>query len=67
MIQRGFSQAGDVEAAFDAVARSDGLEKARLMAEGHCEVALEAVDGLKESAYKWALIEITNRVLNRKS
>ncbi len=37
------------------------------MAEGHCKVALEAVGGLKELAYKLALIEITNRLLNRKS
>ena len=66
-IQRGFSQPGDVEAAFDAVAKSRGLEKSRMMAVGHCKSAVDAINGFKDSVYKEGLIEIINGVLNRQS
>jgi geranylgeranyl pyrophosphate synthase len=67
MITRGFSFAGDVETAFEAVARSGGLEKTKELARRHCKEAVEAVAGLEESEYKWALLDVSHRVLDRKN
>jgi len=43
MITRRFSKPGDVQAAFEAVLNSDGLDKTKMLARSHCEKALEAI------------------------
>lgn len=65
MIARRFNQKGDVEKAFQFVIDSDGLEKTRSLAREHCDLALNSIEMLTESKYKWALASLTTTVLNR--
>ena len=65
IISRRFSQEGDVEAAFEAVLQSDGLERTRELAHKHCEQAVEALTMYEDSEYKEALANITDVVTNR--
>ena len=65
MIARRFTKPGDVQAAFEAVLNSDGLEKTRSLARTHCEKALEAIEPISSSKYKSALSSLTDTVLTR--
>ena len=65
MIGRRFSQPGDVEAAFEAVLESDGLERTKELAMKHCKDAIIAIEPLVESDYKDGLISLTDTVINR--
>ena len=65
MIARRFSHPGDVEAAFNAVFESDGLERTKDLATQHCKDAIAAIEPLTESVYKDSLIGLTETVLNR--
>ncbi|XP_040571656.1 all trans-polyprenyl-diphosphate synthase PDSS1 [Lepeophtheirus salmonis] len=65
MIDRRFSEPGDIEAAFDAVLKSDGLERTRELATNHCGDAVKSIRDLKDSSFKLSLIDICDRVLNR--
>ena len=65
-ISRGFSATGDVENAFEAVARSGGLHKTRELALKHSRDAVCAIEGIRDSEYKWALVDISQKVLERK-
>merc|ERR1711963_1274081 len=56
MIARRFSHPGDVEAAFNAVFDSDGLERTKDLATQHCKDAISAIEPLTESVYKDSLI-----------
>ncbi|XP_050036036.1 all trans-polyprenyl-diphosphate synthase PDSS1 isoform X6 [Dermacentor andersoni] len=66
MIMRRFSEPGDVERAYEAVLKSDGLEHTRLLAQKHCSEAVRHLAPWVESPEKQALISITEKVLNRK-
>ena len=44
---------------------SDGLEKTRSLACDHCDIALNSIETLTESKYKWALASLTSNVLDR--
>jgi geranylgeranyl pyrophosphate synthase len=66
MIARRFSEPGDVETAFEMVRKSAGLEKSREEAKRFCDAALKSIDGLKDSQYKSALIDLVDAVLTRK-
>ncbi|CAN7982874.1 unnamed protein product [Ixodes hexagonus] len=66
MIMRRFSEPGDVERAYDAVLKSDGLEHTRLLAQKHCSEAVRHLAPWTDSPEKQALISITEKVLNRK-
>merc|ERR1712241_1539017 len=65
MIARRFNKKGDVEKAFQYVIDSDGLDKTRNLASEHCDIALNSIETLTESKYKWALASLTTNVLNR--
>jgi decaprenyl-diphosphate synthase subunit 1 len=65
MIARRFSKPGDVQAAFEAVLKSDGLDKTRALARTHCEKALLSIEPLASSRYKLALSQLTDTVLTR--
>lgn len=65
MIARRFSKEGDVEKAFQFVLESDGLDQTRSLAREHCDLALNAIESLTESKYKWALASLTDSVINR--
>ncbi|KAL3241428.1 hypothetical protein MRX96_002548 [Rhipicephalus microplus] len=66
MIMRRFSEPGDVERAYEAVLKSDGLQHTRLLAQKHCSEAVRHLTPWVESPEKQALIGITEKVLNRK-
>ncbi|XP_075547720.1 decaprenyl diphosphate synthase subunit 1 qless isoform X2 [Dermacentor variabilis] len=66
MIMRRFSEPGDVERAYEAVLKSDGLEHTRMLAQKHCSEAVRHLAPWVESPEKQALISITEKVLNRK-
>lgn len=57
---------GDVELAFSLVQQSDGLARTRELARTHCAEAVAAVEALADSKHKFALITLTERVLDRK-
>ncbi|XP_072019990.1 all trans-polyprenyl-diphosphate synthase PDSS1-like [Amphiura filiformis] len=65
MILRRFNQPGDVEAARNAVAKTDGIEQTRYLAQQHSEEAQRQILQLKPSPERQALIELTNRVITR--
>jgi decaprenyl-diphosphate synthase subunit 1 len=65
MIARRFSKPGDVQAAFEAVLSSDGLERTRSLARNHCEKALESIGPIADSKFKSALATMTDTVLTR--
>lgn len=72
LIQRRFKEEGDVEAAEEMVRRSRGLERARELAAFHAADAAMCVESMSPAAtahakeHRAALIEITQKVLNRK-
>ena len=65
MIARRFSQPGDVEEAFQCVIESGGLDRTRALAKQHCEDAIAALDIIANSNYKFALVGLCDKVLNR--
>merc|ERR1712083_458321 len=65
MIARRFSEPGDVEEAFQCVIESGGLDRTRALAKQHCEDAIAALDIIANSNYKYALVGLCDKVLNR--
>ncbi|CAG8451174.1 4839_t:CDS:2 [Acaulospora morrowiae] len=66
LINRKFSQKGDVEKARELVYQSGGIEKTRILAASHCQRAIETISQLPESDARNALIQLTQKVLTRK-
>ncbi|KAI9238051.1 MAG: isoprenoid synthase domain-containing protein [Podila humilis] len=66
LIKRNFNQEGDVETAWNLVLKSQGLEQTRRLAQIHCQRAIAAVSQLPDSQAKTALIQLTEKVLDRK-
>ncbi|ORZ04175.1 hexaprenyl pyrophosphate synthase [Lobosporangium transversale] len=66
LIKRNFDQEGDVETAWDLVLKSRGLAQTRMLAQSHCQKAIAAVNQLPDSLAKVALIQLTEKVLDRK-
>ncbi|XP_035217254.1 decaprenyl-diphosphate synthase subunit 1-like isoform X2 [Stegodyphus dumicola] len=65
LILRGFSNLGDVEKAYEAVLKSDGLPRTKLLAEQHCNKALSHISILADSIEKRALVAVIEKVLER--
>lgn len=65
MIMRRFSNIGDVEKAYDAVRKSDGLEHTKELARKHCREALGHISILADSIEKRALVSVIEKVLER--
>lgn len=65
LIEREFSQEGDLEKALDLVISSDGIERARQLASYHGKLALQFLDCLKSSPSSMALADLINYVLSR--
>jgi len=65
LIQRRFSQEGDVKQAFQLVLDSDGLDETRALAKTHCQKAVKALENLKDSEYKTGMINLCDQVINR--
>jgi decaprenyl-diphosphate synthase subunit 1 len=66
MIMRRFSEPGDVEKAYEAVMKSDGLDHTRILARKHADEALRHVSPFSESVEKQALVVLAEMTLNRK-
>lgn len=66
MIERKFEREGDVLKARKLVEKSQGLKKTRELAQVFRDKAVEAIQPLKPSAGKTALLELADLVLNRK-
>jgi all-trans-nonaprenyl-diphosphate synthase len=65
LIDREFSQEGDLEQALYMVDQSQGLPKARSLAAYHAQKALGAVQDLPASDARQALMDLTDYVLSR--
>ncbi|RCH83737.1 coq1 putative hexaprenyl diphosphate synthase, partial [Rhizopus stolonifer] len=67
LIKRKFSEEGDEERARDLVYKSDGLKKTLDLAKTHCKYAIDELNKLPPSDARTALIQITEKLLTRKS
>lgn len=65
LIEREFSEVGDIEMALNLVKDSDGIWRSRELAAYHAKLAGKQLDCLKPSAAKASLLELTNYVLSR--
>ncbi|KAF9109269.1 coq1 putative hexaprenyl diphosphate synthase [Mortierella sp. AM989] len=66
LIKRNFDKEGDVETAWNLVLKSQGLAQTRMLAQIHCQKAIAAISLLPDSQAKSALIQLTEKVLDRK-
>ncbi|KAF9434247.1 coq1 putative hexaprenyl diphosphate synthase [Entomortierella beljakovae] len=66
LIKRNFNGEGDVETAWNLVLKSQGLAQTRLLAQIHCKKAIDAISLLPDSLAKTALIQLTEKVVDRK-
>ncbi|KAJ3985025.1 isoprenoid synthase domain-containing protein [Lentinula detonsa] len=67
LIERKFSQAGDVELARSLVKKSAGVERTRALAVAYATQAREVLQSLPEGEARAALEALTDRVIKRKS
>ena len=65
LIEREFSEAGDLEQALNLIHESSGIEKARQLAFHHSQLALQDLQCLSSSLAKDSLAELTNYVIHR--
>jgi all-trans-nonaprenyl-diphosphate synthase len=65
LIDREFSEVGDIEKALELVHNSGGISRSRDLAKTHVKSALTAIEWLPSSAPKQSLIGLTNYVLDR--
>ncbi|GFS33149.1 decaprenyl-diphosphate synthase subunit 1 [Trichonephila inaurata madagascariensis] len=65
MIARRFCKLGDVEKAYEAVHKSDGLAHTKRLARTHCDSALSSIAILTDSVEKRALMSVIEKVLER--
>jgi decaprenyl-diphosphate synthase subunit 1 len=66
LIMRRFSEPGDVERAYEAVMKSDGLDHTRILARKHADEALRHISPFAQSQEKQALIMLAEMTLSRK-
>lgn len=65
LIEREFSEEGDLPQALDLINHSHGIEKARALAYQHSQLALEDLQCLPNSPAKESLMDLTDYVLSR--
>lgn len=65
LIERRFSEAGDVVKALDWVHKSDGLEETKFLAQKYCVEAVRYANNFKSSPFQKELVSLTEKVLNR--
>lgn len=65
LIEREFSQEGDLEQALHLVRESQGIAKSRELAAHHSQLAVESIKVLKPSVASQALLDLTEYVLSR--
>jgi all-trans-nonaprenyl-diphosphate synthase len=65
LIDREFSEVGDLDKALELVYSSNGISRSRDLAKSHINSALTALEWLPSSEPKQSLIGLTNYVLER--
>jgi all-trans-nonaprenyl-diphosphate synthase len=65
LIEREFSEEGDIEEALNLVKESNGIDRARELASHHSKLARENLSCLKVSPSSQALMDLTDYTLNR--
>lgn len=65
LIEREFSQAGDIEQAIALVRESNGIQRSRELAANHAKLAVQHLDCLKPSDATQALIDLADYALSR--
>ena len=65
LIEREFSEEGDIEKALSIVTESQGIERSRELASYHAQLALKQLDCLKPSSYSQSLTDLVDYVLSR--
>ncbi|MCZ2202576.1 solanesyl diphosphate synthase [Cylindrospermopsis raciborskii] len=65
LIEREFAQEGDLEQAVKLISDSQGIPRARELADHHAKLAKQHIANLKTSESKQALINMTDYVLSR--
>ncbi|HHP7229366.1 MAG TPA: solanesyl diphosphate synthase [Xenococcaceae cyanobacterium] len=67
LIEREFNEAGDIEQALDLIAHTNGMQKAKELANHYSQQALKCLDCLEASDSARALKDLTDYVLSRLS
>ncbi|KAI8327860.1 isoprenoid synthase domain-containing protein [Chlamydoabsidia padenii] len=67
LIKRKFNKKGDAEKARRLVYQSNGLKRTMVLAEKHCQLAIDAIQQLPPSDAQAALIQLSRKSLTRKS
>ena len=65
LIEREFSEAGDLEQALDLVRSSQAIQRSRSLAEGFANEARDALSWLPQSECRSALLALPDFVLSR--
>uniref|UniRef100_A0A0D9X6B2 Uncharacterized protein n=1 Tax=Leersia perrieri TaxID=77586 RepID=A0A0D9X6B2_9ORYZ len=71
IVEQGFDDPSNVDAALEYLARSKGIERTRLLAAEHAKLAADAIDGLPESNDEYVLIsrqalkDLTQKLIKR--
>ena len=65
LIEREFSEEGDLDKALALVRESNGIERSRKLAHHHAKLALKSLECLKPSPCRQALAELADYVLER--
>jgi all-trans-nonaprenyl-diphosphate synthase len=65
LIEREFSEPGDLVQAIASIQNSDGIHRAKELAKSHIKLAVSAIDWLPASAPKQSLINLSAYVLER--
>ena len=65
LIQRKFKEPGDLDLAMEYVSQTDGIERTKLLAHVHAELAIDAVMELEKSAYRDALVHLAYKIVDR--
>ena len=66
LVQRKFTVKGDQELAIQIVKQSDGLERTKILAKSHCDKAIAAISTLLPSPARTILIDICEKIINRR-
>lgn len=65
LIEREFSEEGDIEKALSLVRESKGIQQSRELAAYHAQASVKYLNCLKPSASKQVLIDLADYVINR--
>ena len=65
LIERKFSEAGDVNRAVELVRQSDGIERTKDLAHVYVELAIDAVMEIEASPYRDSLVHLAYKIVDR--